>query len=882
MTLIDCNVDYTSAPYFKTSSRAIVRLGDFRLSTNITSPAGAVQAFTISLGDLSFHICNSRYPYKGENGKLYDARKVMKNHEWAIGSPRRATALAPEALLRDMEFISILELDSLDAIIALSVFEKILSQNGKGGAKTKVSLTMGLLSIHACKDSFSCFTDTLGELQAKLTSLSDEDLEKLRTSSSMDNGKKAPAQSKNYSANSSNDDPLQSNFSPLDFSETSPALGPILDESTLRKATSESRAFQLDGYDWTTVDHDPLPPVKIPDESEQVAVWYTSDGSSPLGESSNASKYQQLPAQIFHQHFPLQSPIDPLTDGDMGAGKYVGVGQPAPPVRSRIVVHNMSLKLRFFDGYDWPDALDARKRKACRNTKDFVIASISQSKVREQKKALTDKFEREEVDADVSAFKRKAKLMGDLLKGSNSEDSAGSTQESTFAQTPLPEDRSSMLEREAELRRLSRKPDVFFQTSANHVSLRMDSYEESDKYSLASILDLSISDLFLAETISKNRPVKMFCEWVNESEHPRDSKHGTLMVKMITWRPSEKVTEDNELANDICEFTMQLLPMRCIIDQRVISFIRAFISSDADDQPSSWMKGRHVVPPPHFRVFKAKPWKIKIDYIPKKIDFAALREGSFVELVNLNPIDGMVITLRNVNVDNMVGIGSSLGCVARGWIQDICATQLHKFLTHARPFEPFVNIGGGMCDVVVLPYEAFKNGESVSKALRSGVSNLAGTVAFETLTTTSKLTKFAAKQMSKVVGNLPLQPGKPDQQHHHHQQQRQPDGSTPLPARPTEVPSAFSEVTGHALNSLSHGLQAANYKVIIVPYREYTRSGPTGAAKSVLKGIPVMVVGPMTGATEALSYTLLGARNALRPDIRKEEETIMRGLGPDP
>ena len=53
------------------------------------------------------------------------------------------------------------------------------------------------------------------------------------------------------------------------------------------------------------------------------------------------------------------------------------------------------------------------------------------------------------------------------------------------------------------------------------------------------------------------------------------------------------------------------------------------------------------------------------------------------------------------------------------------------------------------------------------------------------------------------------------------------------------------------------------------------RNGMTGALTSVIKGIPVLLVAPLTGATEAASYTLLGARNALRPDIRKEEEASM-------
>ena len=76
-------------------------------------------------------------------------------------------------------------------------------------------------------------------------------------------------------------------------------------------------------------------------------------------------------------------------------------------------------------------------------------------------------------------------------------------------------------------------------------------------------------------------------------------------------------------------------------------------------------------------------------------------------------------------------------------------------------------------------------------------------------------------------------------------------------------------------SSLARGLNAANYKVVVVPYREFMRNGVTGAVTSVIKGIPVLLVAPVTGATEAVSYTLLGARNALRPDIRAEEEASM-------
>lgn len=310
---------------------------------------------------------------------------------------------------------------------------------------------------------------------------------------------------------------------------------------------------------------------------------------------------------------------------------------------------------------------------------------------------------------------------------------------------------------------------------------------------------------------------------------------------------------------------MNLLPMRLIIDQRTIQFARAFFSSDDDEEEKGYRTcPLHTIPPPRFRIFRVKPWKVKVDYIPKKIDVAALREGSFVELVNLSPIDGMVITLKQVNIEQQIGMGAVFGVLFRSWVQEICATQLHKFITHARPFEPFANVASGLSDLVVLPYEAVKNGENVSRALRSGVSSLAGTLAFEALSTTSRMTQFAADQMASVIRESNVQMSNV--------------AENPFPARPIATPKSVRDVKGHAIESLTRSLQAANYKIVIVPYREFSKNGTTGAVKSVLKGIPVLVVAPLSGATEAISYTLLGVRNTLRPDIRKEEEAILNGL----
>lgn len=59
----------------------------------------------------------------------------------------------------------------------------------------------------------------------------------------------------------------------------------------------------------------------------------------------------------------------------------------------------------------------------------------------------------------------------------------------------------------------------------------------------------------------------------------------------------------------------------------------------------------------------------------------------------------------------------------------------------------------------------------------------------------------------------------------------------------------------------------------MLPIKEYQRTGHAGGAlRCVVRAIPVAVLRPTAGAAEALSYTLLGLRNDLDPEKRKDEE----------
>lgn len=52
----------------------------------------------------------------------------------------------------------------------------------------------------------------------------------------------------------------------------------------------------------------------------------------------------------------------------------------------------------------------------------------------------------------------------------------------------------------------------------------------------------------------------------------------------------------------------------------------------------------------HVEIF---PIELKLDYKPKRVDFAALREGKTIELMNFFHFDGAEMTLRHITLSGV-------------------------------------------------------------------------------------------------------------------------------------------------------------------------------------------------------------------------------------
>lgn len=519
VSLADCNIDYSTPETFTTESRMIIRLGDLRLSSNLVSPRGPTQAFKTSLGDLTILLCNRRYSHKFENTRLARASIVLCEQDLM----RSSKSLTPDVVLRDMNLITMLSLDSMDMGLSLSSRNE-KCHDGRADPLATVDISVGIVNLYGCKDSFGCFAGALGELQSYVSALDEDAMRALEEKNVVPGPDgESPAEASSCSRTVYAMDHGAAHYESRVPRPISTQLATAVESM---EGVADSRFLVGDGIsvgdaeDWATVEHAWSTADSVPPAQEQSARWYSPTETVKVS-SLNPQESETAPRlRIIPNHIPLASLGDPSRHDDMNASKFAGTAS-APAVQARIIVHDVKqFKCRFFDGYDWP-----KSKKWSRQTMgDFVIDSI---RMGAEKAELKQHLEKRLDDSQANEMlEKKAKLLGDLLAD---EAEAG---EGTFRDVPLAEERGEILEDLAVQRRLARRINKFFQVSLSGFKMRIDTFAELYDHSLASILDLKIADLFLAETISNARPVKLLGEWFNEVAHPRDTNDGLIMLKV--------------------------------------------------------------------------------------------------------------------------------------------------------------------------------------------------------------------------------------------------------------------------------------------------------------------------------------------------------------
>lgn len=171
----------------------------------------------------------------------------------------------------------------------------------------------------------------------------------------------------------------------------------------------------------------------------------------------------------------------------------------------------------------------------------------------------------------------------------------------------------------------------------------------------------------------------------------------------------------------------KLLPIRLYIDQDTLSFLTRFFE---------FKDTRFALPveePIYIQKLVVDTIRLKFDYKPKKVDYAGIRSGYHAELANFFILDGADICLEKTTLYGILGfpkLGEALKNVYGPYIQKY---QLANILLGLSPLRSLVNLGGGVKDLVVVPYKEYKKDKRLVRSLQKGTKSFAKTTTYELL-----------------------------------------------------------------------------------------------------------------------------------------------------
>lgn len=676
---------------------------------------------------------------------------------------------------------------------------------------------------------------------------------------------------------------------------------------------------------------------------EPTARWFY-DESQPDQESATG-----LPSRIYPHHveIPIGGAAASLSFGEKESDDAVKsiarenaamrvIASP-PLVVKHVLLRNFSICMRFFGGSDWSgNAQSVASRAALEHkassTGDRTSAPPSATVFEDgkplmRKEKLLDALLDDYVpspnnslfgaDNDIpggsSLFSKSAPVQGTYLRDRSQSANAGERGSS------VPSHKRSL--------KSGRKTEEMLELMVSRIQMRLDMFNDEEAQPLASSTVIALGDIEILDYISTSQIRKVICYWKSDVTHPRESGSSMVHVHLTTVRPGPNLCEEHRLK-------VTILPLRVNLDQEVVSFLRQFIpvedptirvssprkpsfddgSAGADYEGE--MKGvdgtemsvLNASPLAQtnpllqetdvslgswfFQNVDVRPCKIKIDYRPNRVDYAALRSGDYLEVINLFVLEGMELVLRRVKMSGIDGWAALGEQVLMSWVNDISRYQIHKCVASVSmpPLRPFANIGSGAADLILLPMEHYGKDRRFVRGLKKGAKSFLKSVTIETLNTASKVAQGTQALLEHADDVVSTSSALRKKQQKYRQatsrirrNSRRMGGGGIRSAQDngggiggrqylTQQPSNATEGLYQAYDSLTRELHVAAKTIVAVPLVEYKKTGSQGYVRSVIRAVPVAVLRPMIGATEAVSKALIGVRNAVDPELKEDIE----------
>ena len=277
--------------------------------------------------------------------------------------------------------------------------------------------------------------------------------------------------------------------------------------------------------------------------------------------------------------------------------------------------------------------------------------------------------------------------------------------------------------------------------------------------------------------------------------------------------------------------------------------------------------------PPFIQRAEVKSIRVKLDFKPKRVDYAGLRSGHTTEFMNFFILDQADMVLKRVIVHGVSGFDKLGKMLNDLWTPDVKNNQLPGVLASLAPIRSIANVGGGVRDLVVVPIREYKKDGRVVRSIQKGALAFAKT-------TTNELAKLGAKL---AIGTQTVLQGAEDLLAPEQQQQDVSHGWEEASVDEEEKkhislyadqPVGVMQGLRGGYASLERDLLMAKDAIIAIPGEVMDSSSAGGAARAVLRNAPTVILRPALGVSKAVGQTLMGATNSLDPANRRRIDEV--------
>ncbi|KAL8388056.1 hypothetical protein RB595_009484 [Gaeumannomyces hyphopodioides] len=549
----------------------------------------------------------------------------------------------------------------------------------------------------------------------------------------------------------------------------------------------------------------------------------------------------------------------------------------------KVKVRDVHAIWNLFDGYDWQ-----RTRDAISKTVQEVEARAYERRARLDRRSAYDQdFEEEEtvigdflfnsIYIGIPAHQDPRELSNgiaqDLYGDRQTDTESVATTQVTATPSRLGSTSSRPKSRRLKLHR-SRHHKITFELRGVNVDLA--TFPRGSGETESSV-DLSVKDLDIFDHVPGST-WKKFATYDRDAGE-REIKSNMVQLELLNVRPVP------DLAATEIVLKVNLLPLRLHVDQDALDFITRFFEFKDDSIPLPGSPSDV----PFIQRAEISAIPVRLDFKPKRVDYAGLRSGHTTEFMNFMILDGASMTMRHTILYGVSGferLGKTLNDI---WMPDIKRNQLPGVLAGLAPVRSLVNVGSGFRHLVEIPVREYKQDGRVMRSLGRGAALFARTTGTEMVKLGAKVavgTQYVLQGAEGLLVSNPEQgggggasssagvPSGWDSDEPSDSEERK---QISLYA---DQPTGVIQGLRHAYSSLSRDLSVARDAIIAVPAEVMESSSAKGAAKAVIMRAPTIIFRPAIGATKAIGQTLMGATNSLDPqNIRRMEDKYKSGPG---